>query len=82
MRTAKTLIRLGECWAHMPFCWFCHEVAQILGSKMKVFIMLFKFSDRQIWANSVDPDHTAPRLKEQSDQGLHCLPFCLHLLDR
>ena len=20
-------------------------------------------------------------LKEQSDQGLHCLPFCLHLLD-
>ena len=24
-----------------------------------------KFSDRQFWANSVDP--------EQSDQGLHCL---------
>ena len=20
-------------------------------------------------------------LEEQSDQGLHCLPFCLHLLD-
>ena len=20
-------------------------------------------------------------MKEQSDQGLHCLPFCLHLLD-
>ena len=28
-----------------------------------------KFSDRQVWA------------KEQSDQGLHCLPLCLHLLD-
>ena len=27
-----------------------------------------KFSDRQIWANSVDPDQTAP------DQDLHCLP--------
>ena len=26
-----------------------------------------KFSDRQVWANSVDTD--------QSDQGLHCLPF-------
>ena len=26
-RTAKTLIRLG--WAHMPFCWFCHEVAHL-----------------------------------------------------
>ena len=28
---------------------------------------------RSSWANSVDPDQTAP--KEQSDQGLHCLPF-------
>ena len=33
------------------------------------------FSDRQVWANSVDPD------QEQSDQGLHCLPSHLHLLD-
>ena len=33
-----------------------------------------KFSDRQVWANSVDPE-------EQSDQGLHSLPFRLHLLD-
>ena len=30
-----------------------------------------KFSDRQVWANSVDPDQT----EEQSDQGLHCLPL-------
>ena len=35
-----------------------------------------KYSDRQVWANSVDPD-----LKEQSDWGLHFLPFCLHHLD-
>ena len=43
-----------------------------------------KFSDRQVWANSLDPDQTAPRgngIEEQSDQGLHCLPFCLHLLE-
>ena len=32
-----------------------------------------KFPYKQVWANSVDPD--------QSDKGLHCLPFCLHLLD-
>ena len=32
------------------------------------------------WANSVDPDQTA--LWEQSDQGLHCLLFHLHLLDK
>ena len=47
-----------------------------------------KFSDRQVWANSADPDQTAPLqtqirllLEEQSDQGLHCLQFPLHLLD-
>ena len=39
-----------------------------------------KCSDRQAWANSVDPDQTA-LLEEQSDQGLHCLPFSLHRLD-
>ena len=33
-----------------------------------------KFSDRHAWANSADPD-------QQSDQCLHCLPFCLHCLD-
>ena len=36
--------------------------------------------DRQALANSADQDQTAPR--EQSDQGLHCLPFYLHLLDK
>ena len=34
-----------------------------------------KFSDRYTWANSADPDQTAPL------QGLHCKPFCLHSLD-
>ena len=33
-----------------------------------------KFSDRRVWANSVD-------LKEQSGKGQQCLPFRLHLLD-
>ena len=37
-----------------------------------------KFLDRQVWANSADPDQT---VQEQSDQGLHCLQFPLHLLD-
>ena len=33
----------------------------------------------EVWANSVDPvPTTAPK---QSDEGLHCAPFCLHLLD-
>ena len=32
-----------------------------------------KVSDKMPYANNADPDQTAP--KEQSDQGLHCLPF-------
>ena len=42
------------------------------------------FLDRYGQANSVDPDQTPPLgavlSEEQSDQGLHCLPFHLHLL--
>ena len=34
-----------------------------------------KFLDRQVSASSADPDQTAP------PQGLHCLPFRLHLFD-
>ena len=32
-----------------------------------------KLSDKMVYANSADPDQTTP--KEQSDLGLHCLPF-------
>ena len=38
-----------------------------------------KYWDRQVLANSVDPDQTAP--KEQSDRGLCFMPFHLHFLD-
>ena len=41
----------------------------------------FFFSDRQVWASSVDPDRTAS-LKEQSDHGLHCLTFCLYVFGK
>ena len=37
-----------------------------------------KFSDIKVWANSADPDQTAPI----SDQGLHCLLFHRHLFDK
>ena len=32
-----------------------------------------KVYDKMAYTNSADPDQIAP--KEQSDQGLHCLPF-------
>ena len=41
---------------------------------MQMYCKSSKNWGRQVWANSEDPDQTAP-FKEQSDQGLHCLPF-------
>ena len=39
MRTAKTLIAdLSLRWAHMPHCWFCHEVAQFFMRIAKTLI--------------------------------------------
>ena len=46
-----------------------------MGGIMGSTVMILSFSDRYAWANSADPDQTAP------DQGLHCLPFRLHHLD-
>ena len=37
---------LRLCWAHMPYCWFCHEAAQILFIRMSIFFL------NQIWATS------------------------------
>ena len=34
------------------------------------------FSDRQAWANSVDPDEMPQNVA--SHQGLHCLPLIQH----
>ena len=33
-----------------------------------------KFSNKVAYGNNADSDQTAPK-REQSDQGLHCLPF-------
>ena len=41
-------------------------------------ILCTNFPDKMAYANSADPDQTAP--KEQSDQGLHCLPFQSRIL--
>ena len=45
-------------------------------NKIRVHYRNFpKISDRQSWANS------ETQIRLQSDQGLHCLQFPLHLLD-
>ena len=56
------------------YCRF-HQVFYFSRNFGNYTIMIPSFwTVRQVWANSVDPD------QEQSDQGLHCLPFGLHLL--
>ena len=59
---------MSSLGAH-SLCWFCH-VAAHLASRLTKILFAFvvksyrnfpKFSDRQVWANSADPDQTAPR---------------------
>ena len=44
--------------------WYCCELyAQCSNSYWETVltVMFLKFSDSQVWANSADPDQTAPR---------------------
>ena len=47
--------------------------AEQAGLSLLTTVMIW-FLDRQVLAKSVDP-------YQQSDQRLHCFPFCLHILD-
>ena len=66
MQTAKT-DHLSLCWAHVILLVLLCGSYTIQGL---VFVFCFcmiycnvpKFSDRYAWANSVDPDQTAPRV--------------------
>ena len=62
-------MHIQDLHAFLKGCFF--EV----GVTCNVPYVILLFSDRRVWANSADPD------QEQSDQGLHCLQFPLHLLD-
>ena len=47
-----------------------------LCSTFDLTIMILSFrTGRLVWANSIDPD------QDNSDQGLRCFPFLLHILD-
>ena len=78
-----TVIMLVLSWGS-SFCQYCQKLEQHVNlckgvmtfsdmQQKKNYRNVPKF--RQVWANSVDPNQTAP------DQGLHCFPFRLHLLD-
>ena len=52
------------------------EVIRMTSLKCSIYP---KYLDRNICANSADPDQTAP--KEQFDLGLHCLPLHQNISD-
>ena len=73
------LANLSHCFLQGSVYCFCHAEAKVFKDNNLVNRNDLKFSDRQVWANSADPDQTAPLLlEEQSDQGIHCLLFHLH----
>ena len=39
-------------WAHMPFCWFCHEVAQILLLQLLLYVPTWVKKARVSWSGS------------------------------
>ena len=54
--------------AHMPFCWFCQEAAQIINTIMPLIL-------------GQTGKNMSTQIKEQSYQGLYYLQFCLGLLN-
>ena len=68
----------GLCldWSETPENTFCSDEAHIFC--YYCYRNDTKFSERQVWANAIDPDQTAP---EQSGQDLHCLLLSLQLLN-
>ena len=54
-------------WAHMPFCWFCHEAAHLQYLDRSVCdICLHRF--RNIVMHSLDPLHKTV-LEVEDDRG-------------
>ena len=54
---ADALVDLSLCWAHRPFCWFCHEVAQItlgessFAAQTLHILKVFSFTDMLSFQN-------------------------------
>ena len=81
-RTAKTLIRLRGCpgwsdlrWAHLSFCWFCHEATHIKQPSGECKLLM---SNLCIFLLSVDFSYT---LAQKFCTGV-LRPFSLLIYDR
>ena len=57
---------------------WCKQNTKKFGCEKKIALIIVKskyHNDLVFGQAGLDPE------EEQSDQGLHCLPICLHLLD-
>ena len=68
-----TLIKCKKCCSSIGMAWWIFEVftCPLIGT---VYRNVPKFSDRQVWVNSVDPDQTAPRGAVWSGSTLFAIP--------
>ena len=86
---SKTLIRQADLslrWAHMPFCWFCHEAAQVFPTRRTQRILRYirpVWSESSLWAQWVTKDPSflhvdSKTLIRQADLSLRWahMPFC------
>ena len=73
INTIFCVVNLSKC---IFFTWGLDDASAVEGKILKrtKYRNDPKFSDSLVWANSADLD-------QQSDQGLHCLQYCLHLLE-
>ena len=55
-----------------------HQQQYIRKTKYLGYRIYHMYSDRQAWANSIDPDKTP---QNASHLGVHCLPLIQHFLD-
>ena len=69
-----TLISLSAMISHNQLNLIMQRVKNDRSVQRGLPVYDKEFSDKRVKANSVGPE-------EQSDQSLHCLSFCLHLLD-
>ena len=65
---------------------FSHKGAHLICPVFGGYHNVPKFSDKWVWANRAEPDHTDPLVSDSSDQGLDCLTldclqYCLHFVD-
>ena len=85
----RVLLVLTACFEHfclnrlfflnviMTHC--CLAFSILWSATTQCKSILLRFLERQVFANSADPDQTEPR--EAICSGLHCLRYCLYVLE-